>query len=65
MLKSIYDYGIKAKIQDAPGFAFKNIKAYISLSANGSLLPLMPLRISSFAPTLAQRRTGVTNATFS
>lgn len=40
MLKSIYDYGIKAKIQDAPGFAFKNIKAYISLSANGEFVAI-------------------------
>lgn len=40
MLKDIYDYGIKAKIQSAPGFVFKNVKAYISLSAKGEFIAI-------------------------
>ena len=38
MLKALYDYGIRNGLAIPPGFVRKEIKAYISLSADGSFL---------------------------
>ena len=36
MLKALYDYGLRRQLTLPPGFIGKTVKAYISLSENGS-----------------------------
>lgn len=42
MLKALYDYGIRNGLAIPPGFIKKEIKAYISLSADGTFLEIEP-----------------------
>ncbi len=55
MLKELYDYAIKHKLDSKPGFKDKEIKEFISIGMNGKFISIDPVTkgVSYFCPDIA------------